>query len=269
MQYIKTLTIAGSDSGGSAGIQADLKTFAALGCYGMSVITALTAQNTLGVQEVFPVAPSFVEAQLQSIVSDIGADAIKIGMLHRKEVIEVIAKQLPVNIPVILDPVMIAKGGSALLKQDAIEAMRILLFPRATLITPNIPEAEALLGYKIANEAIMQKAAKDLCRLGSKAVLLKGGHLESDRISDCLYVAEKDQYFWFPKMKIKTENTHGTGCTLSAAITAYLAKGNNLVEAVTLATDYLFHAIGAGKYYHLGHGHGPVHHFYALWRCSQ
>lgn len=265
MKYIRALTIATTDSGGGAGVQADLKTFAALGCYGMSVCAALTAQNTEGVQAIFDLPPAFIATQMQSVLTDIGADAIKIGVLHKAEAIEVVTKHLPQNIPIVLDPVMIAKSGDCLLKQDAIEAMRILLFPRATLITPNLPEAETFLGYKISEEKHMQKAAEDLCRLGAKAVLLKGGHLDTDRITDLLYVADKKQSYWFPKTKIKTHNTHGTGCTLSSAITAFLARGNNLIEAITLATDYLFHAVAAGKYYQLGQGHGPVHHFYQYW----
>lgn len=266
MKYYRALTIATSDSGGGAGIQADLKTFSALGCYGMSVQAALTAQNTQGVQGVFPVAPDFIALQLTSILSDIGVDAIKIGMLFCSEAIEVVAQLLPENVPVILDPVMVAKGGSVLLQENAIAAMKTSLFSRATLLTPNIPEAEKFLGYKITDEAMMLQAAQDLCHMGVKAVLLKGGHLPNDRITDCLYLQDKKQVFWFPKTKVNTPNTHGTGCTLSAAIAAFMARGNNLVEAVTLAIDYLFHAIAAGKYYRLGQGHGPVHHFHALWK---
>ncbi len=264
MKYVTALTIAGSDTCGGAGIQADLKTFSALGCYGMSVLTALTAQNTQGVQAVSPVAPDFVAAQLKSIFDDIAVDAIKIGMVYSKEMIEVIAKCLPENIPLVLDPVMVAKGGSVLLRQDAIEAMRVLLLPRASLVTPNLPELAQFLGRCVVQETQLLDAAKDFCQLGAKAVLLKGGHLDAVRITDCLYLQANQQAHWFPKTKIKTHNTHGTGCTLSSAIAAFLAKKNNLIEAVTLAEDYLYHALAAGKYWQLGHGHGPVHHFYDL-----
>ncbi|MBI5448370.1 MAG: bifunctional hydroxymethylpyrimidine kinase/phosphomethylpyrimidine kinase [Gammaproteobacteria bacterium] len=260
--YPRALTIATSDSGGGAGVQADLKTFSALGCYGMSVFAALTAQNTLGVQGILDIPPDFIKMQLDSVLSDIGVDAIKVGVLRTQAAIDVVADSLTDTVPVVLDPVMIAKSGDSLLKRDAIEAMVAHLFPRATLVTPNLPEAAAFLGYKIEHESQMLRAANDFCSLGVKAVLLKGGHLEADHITDLLYLSETQETHWFPKTKIQTRNTHGTGCTLSSAVTAYLARGKNLVEAVTLANDYLRGALLAGKDYVLGTGHGPVHHFW-------
>ncbi|HYF97429.1 MAG TPA: bifunctional hydroxymethylpyrimidine kinase/phosphomethylpyrimidine kinase, partial [Coxiellaceae bacterium] len=218
--YIKTLTIAGSDSGGGAGIQADLKTFAALGCYGMSVITALTAQNTLGVQGVFPIPPEFVALQLLSVLDDMRADAVKTGMLHSAAVIEAIADELKKYLPLslVVDPVMVAKDGSLLLEPSAIHSLQEKLFPLATLITPNLVEAESLLNYKITTKELMEQAAQDLSQWGSQAVLLKGGHREGHEGDDCLYLAEQKKWYWYSNPVVKTKNTHGTGCTLSAAI---------------------------------------------------
>jgi len=260
--YYRTLTIAGSDSGGGAGIQADIKTFSALGCYGMSVITALTAQNTLGVQGVFPVSPEFVQLQLHSVLSDIGADAIKTGMLYSQEIIKAIVAELSLypSIPLVVDPVMVAKDGSLLLKASAISELTQHLFPRASLITPNLIEAESLLQHKIEGKEAMEKAAIELAQWGSAAVLLKGGHWVGHEASDCLYLAESKSLRWFEGVAIPTKNTHGTGCTLSSAITAFIARGLTVSEAVANAKDYMNQAIRAGADYRLGGGYGPVKH---------
>jgi hydroxymethylpyrimidine/phosphomethylpyrimidine kinase len=266
--YHTALTIAGSDCSAGAGIQADLKTFAALGCYGMSVITALTAQNTQGVQGIYPVDPDFICQQFTSILSDIPIGAIKIGMLHNAQIISALSNKLKhlANIPIVIDPVMVAKDGSPLLEKSDLAALKTQLFPLAYLITPNIPEAELLLGYSISNRNEMQKAAGELAEFSSKAVLLKGGHLpDEDESTDCLYLADTHSYHWFARKKINTRNTHGTGCTLSAAITAFLAQDYDLVTAVKQAKDYLSAAIAAGSAYQLGQGMGPVQHFYQWW----
>jgi hydroxymethylpyrimidine/phosphomethylpyrimidine kinase len=286
-KYIRTLTIAGSDSGGGAGIQADLKTFAALNCFGMSAITCLTAQNTQQVSAVFPVPAEFVKQQIEVTISDIGVDAIKIGMLHNAEIISAVARALKKlnNIPIVLDPVMVATSGDVLLKPDAINTLREKLFPLATIITPNLSEAETLLQQKITSREQMEKAAKKLSQLGSTAVIIKGGHFaekslssrdliagssnltldsavkpRNDLISDCLYIVNQDKFLWLEAEKINTKNIHGTGCTFSSAIAAYLAKGFDLSEAVQNAKNYITAAIKAGATFQIGHGHGPVCH---------
>jgi len=265
--YIRTLTIAGSDSGGGAGIQADLKTFSALGCYGMSVLTALTAQNTKAVTGIFPVSPAFIVEQLKAVLSDIGVDAVKIGMLHSPEIIEQVAitlRAFDVS-TIVLDPVMVAKSGDKLLQDEAVDALKTYLLPMASVITPNLPEASVLLGRSVETKADMVPAAADLATLCSGAILVKGGHLTDDDSTDLLYVSADEQH-WFPTVRINTENSHGTGCTLSSAIAAGLAKGLSVVDAVAMAKTYLTGALQAGADYKLGHGHGPVHHFYNLWR---
>lgn len=265
--YIRTLTIAGSDSGGGAGIQADLKTFSALGCYGMSVLTALTAQNTKAVTDIFPVSPAFIVEQLKAVLSDIGVDAVKIGMLHSPEIIEQVAitlRAFDVS-TIVLDPVMVAKSGDKLLQDEAVDALKTYLLPMASVITPNLPEASVLLGRSVETKADMVPAAADLATLCSGAILVKGGHLIDDESTDLLYVSAHEQH-WFPTVRINTENSHGTGCTLSSAIAAVLAKGLSVVDAVAMAKTYLTGALEAGADYKLGHGHGPVHHFYNLWQ---
>lgn len=256
-QYYKALTIAGSDSGGGAGIQADLKTFAALGCYGSSVITALTAQNTTAVTAIHAVPPSFVVAQIRAVLSDIGTDAIKIGMLFNTDIIEAIADELN-SYTLVLDPVMVAKSGDRLLTEKAAEALIERLFPKATLITPNLDEAAVILRRSIDDR---EKAAEELLSLGAKAVLLKGGH------ADCadFFVTNEGTSEWFKAERIITKNTHGTGCSLSSAITAFLARGLPLREAIMAAKEYLTEAISSGSAYSLGRGHGPIHHFYRYW----
>ena len=266
-RYARALTIAGSDSGGGAGIQADLKTFAALGCYGMSVITALTAQNTVAVAAIHPVPPEFIAAQLDAVLEDIGVDAIKVGMLHSAEVIATVAERLRRRpmVPVVVDPVMVAKSGDRLLREDAVTALREVLLPLATVITPNLPEAEALLGRHVRSHDAMNAAATDLLKLGPRAVVVKGGHLAGGDSADVLALAGEKTVRWFQAPRAATSNTHGTGCTYSSAITAGLARGASIADAVEQAKRYLTGAITAGATFRLGAGHGPVHHFHALW----
>ncbi len=265
--YFRALTIAGSDSGGGAGIQADLKTFSALGCFGMSVITALTAQNTRVVTGIFPVPPEFIGQQIDAVLSDIGTDAVKIGMLHSPEVIEMVAKKLVQwdcsNI--VLDPVMISKSGDKLLQSDAVQALKTLLIPKAFIITPNLPEASVLLDRDVENMADMTRAAMDLATLGCANVLLKGGHLTHGDSCDLLYQKDTDTMTKLPGTRINTPNSHGTGCTLSSAVCANLAKGIGLKTAVQNAKAYITCALTAGAGYTTGKGHGPVNHFYDLW----
>ncbi len=265
--YCRVLTIAGSDSGGGAGIQADLKTFAALGCYGTSAVTALTAQNTVGVSGIHPVPPDFVAAQIRAVLSDIGADAVKIGMLYSAELIRVVADELRrFNVPnIVLDPVMVAQSGDRLLQVDAVEAIKAHLLPLADVVTPNLPEAEVLIGRCIRNLPEMRDAAHDLGRFGSRSVLMKGGHLEEAESSDVLYLCREERYVTLTVERVVSPNTHGTGCTLSSAIAAGLAKGASVEEAVRRAKDYISRAIRSGASYVLGRGHGPVHHFFDYW----
>ncbi len=267
-QYTRTLTIAGSDSGGGAGIQADLKAFSALGCYGMSVITALTAQNTVGVTGVHPVPADFVADQMTAVFTDIGADAVKLGMLFSPELIQTVAEGLKKyhEGPVVLDPVMVATSGDKLLEDAAIDAVRTLLLPLASLVTPNIPEAEVLLERKIHTASDIEDAAQALSLVSGGSVLIKGGHLGEDQGSDdYLYLPEEKRIVTFGAPRVKTRNTHGTGCTLSSAITAFLARGESMEEAVGNAKAYIHGAIEAGAGYRIGEGHGPVHHFYEFW----
>lgn len=260
------VTIAGSDSGGGAGIQADLKTFSALGVYGASVITALTAQNTLGVTGIHDVPPEFVAAQMDAVFSDLAVDAVKIGMLSRPEVIETVAAGLDRHglATVVLDPVMVAASGDRLLVPEAVDSLRRLLLPRALLITPNLPEAAALLDAPPAHSVEEARAqAEKLLAFGPKAVLVKGGHGEGPESVDVLLDAGGFVELRAPR--VATRNTHGTGCTLSSAIAAGLAKGLALREAVEAAKAYLTCAIGRADELSIGRGHGPVHHFHAVW----
>ena len=262
--YHRVLTIAGSDSGGGAGIQADLKTIAANHCYGMSVITALTAQNTLGVSAIHAVPVDFVAAQMDAVLSDIGADAVKIGMLFSPELIRTVADGLrrygAKNI--VLDPVMVAQSGDKLLQDEAVAAIKEHLIPLADLITPNLPEASVLLDREITSEADLAAAATDLATLGAGNVLIKGGHLESENSDDCLYLGDEQRLVTLAGERVVTRNNHGTGCTLSSAIAAYLARGEDMETAVRLGKDYITGAIQAGAAYEIGRGNGPVHHFF-------
>lgn len=262
--YRRVLTIAGSDSGGGAGIQADLKTISANGCYGMSVITALTAQNTVGVTGIHAVPVDFVAAQMEAVLGDIGVDAVKIGMLFSPELIRTVADQLKKFevTRIVLDPVMVAQSGDKLLQDEAILALKQHLIPLAELITPNLPEVSVLLGREIATAEAIEAAAIELAGLGCDNVLIKGGHLESGDSDDCLYLGADRRLVTFPGVRIATRNNHGTGCTLSSAIASFIAKGETMVSAVGLAKEYITGAIRAGADYRLGHGHGPVHHFF-------
>lgn len=264
--YLRVLTIAGSDSGGGAGIQADLKTFSALGCYGMSAITAITAQNTMAVTAIHPVPAAMVGAQIRAVLDDIGVDAVKIGMLNTPEVIKEIAGQLAADAcsKIVLDPVMVAKSGDKLLQDAAISALRRELIPLAAIITPNIPEAEVLGGQSISSREEMATAARALLKLGCGAVLIKGGHFSGAESPDCL-VDGNGRTLWLEGKRIDSPNTHGTGCTLSSAVAAFLARGLEMAEAVQAAKEYLLQALNAGADYRLGHGHGPVKHFHACW----
>ena len=266
-QYRKVLTIAGSDSGGGAGIQADLKTFSAIGCYGMSVITALTAQNTRGVNGIHAVPPAFAIEQIDAVLSDIGADAIKIGMLYSTELIEVVAAALKRHgaEKIGLDPVMVAQSGDKLLQDDAVEAIKSYLMPLAEVVTPNLPEAVVLTGQAIQSRQDVESAANALAAHGSRSILIKGGHGDENQSSDLLYLAGEDQRVWLTAERIQTRNNHGTGCTLSSAIAAYLARGHDIEPAVQKAKSYMNRAIAAGAAYIIGNGHGPVHHFFKWW----
>jgi len=265
--YRRALTIAGSDSGGGAGIQADLKTFSALGCYGMSVITALTAQNTVRVTAIHPVPPAFIAEQIDAVMEDIGADAVKIGMLHSAEVIRVVAERLRYHGvgKIVLDPVMVAKSGDRLLQTQAVGTLRTALVPLATVITPNMPEAAILLDRPVTNLDEMKAAAVALADKGPRAVLIKGGHLGQEGSPDVLYDRTDGSLEILEGQRVNTDNTHGTGCTLSSAIAAHLARGLSVKESVIHAKVYITAAIAAGAAYRLGHGHGPVHHYHAIW----
>ena len=262
----KLLTIAGSDSSGGAGIQADLKTFAALFTYGMSAICALTAQNTQGVTMVVNTPEEMVEAQLDAIYSDIPPDGVKTGMLSTSGITKTVASYLEKHLasPLVVDPVMVATTGAVLLEKDAIEAYKTKLIPLATLITPNIPEAELLLGEKLESQRDLPLAAKKLARLQGQnvSVFLKAGHLKEDQLVDIFYNAETDQMIEMPSKRIFTKNTHGTGCTLSSAITAFLARGFSLDEAAVRGKEYIYQAILSGSKLEIGKGNGPVNHFW-------
>jgi len=264
MRYARVLSIAGSDSGGGAGIQADLKTFAALGCYGMTAITALTAQNTLGVSGIHGVPPAFLKAQIQAVVEDIGVDAVKLGMLHAPEVVEVVAwaidrYQLK---NVVLDPVMVATSGDRLIAADTVQVLVRELFPRALVVTPNLDEAALLIGHAIDGIDALDAAADELLALGAKGVLLKGGHLPGDDVVDVLLQAGGDRKRLASK-RIASRNLHGTGCTLSSAIAAHLALGETLPDAVAQARAYILGAMAAGAGVQVGAGHGPLNHGFA------
>jgi len=266
-KYYKVLTIAGSDSSGGAGLQADMKTFSALGCYGMSVVTALTAQNTRGVTSVHAVPAAFVEDQLEAVFSDMGADAVKIGMLYSVDVVETVAGQLKKHAAknVVLDPVMSAQSGDRLVQDKAIAAVKDLLMPLATVVTPNVPEASVFLNRRIHTPEDMRKAAIQLASCGAESILLKGGHLDGSDSTDVFYICREDRFIVLEAKRIATRNNHGTGCTISSAIASYLARGLSLEKAVKQAKEYLTKAIRAGSEYEIGSGHGPVHHFHEFW----
>jgi hydroxymethylpyrimidine/phosphomethylpyrimidine kinase len=256
----KALTIAGSDSGGGAGIQADLKTFQELEVFGTSALTAVTAQNTLGVQAVFPMTAEAVSKQIESIGEDIGADALKTGMLFNADIINAVAEKIVYYNwkNVVVDPVMIAKGGASLLQIEAISALKQYLLPLAMVITPNIPEAEVLTDMSIRNDEDKQKAAKILYALGVKNVVIKGGH-DEDRFESVDLLFDGNEFTTFTSKRVLTKNTHGTGCTFSAAVTAELAKGLTVYEAVSKAKNFIQAAIEDDL--QIGQGHGPTNHW--------
>ena len=264
MNIRKALTIAGSDSGAGAGIQADLKTFAAHGVYGTSAITAITAQNTIGVTAVLAVNAKFVGAQIDAILADIGAHAVKTGMLANAAIIGMVANKIRHHRlkNIVVDPVMVATSGDLLIEKSAVAALRSKLVPLASVVTPNIPEAEVLTGMKLRNAEEIREAAIRIFKMGAKTVLIKGGHLKGSAM-DLFYDGKNFTALNAPR--IRTKNTHGTGCTLSAAIAANLAKGQNVEAAVTNAKRYITDALRHS--YRIGSGHSPVHHFYRYWKA--
>lgn len=259
----RVLIVAGSDSGGGAGIQADIKTVTALDGFAMTAITALTAQNTQGVSAIYDVPAAFVGEQMRLVLEDIGADCIKLGMLHRVDVIVAVSDELDryaSGVPVVVDPVMVAKGGHALLQIDAVSALKERIVPLASVLTPNIPEAEALAGFAIADTGAMVRAGQALLALGPKAVLIKGGHLAGARVQDILCVGHT--FTQFESARIETSSTHGTGCTLASAIATGLAQGLAVDRAVDRARAYVLEAIRTAP--GLGHGHGPLNHAHTV-----
>lgn len=266
-QYKRVLSIAGSDPSGGAGIQADLKTFSACGCYGTTVITSVVDENTVGVKNIHPIPVSFVIGQIHSVLDDIGANTIKIGMLYSSELISGVRDTIlayDTIRDIVLDPVMVATSGDPLLSIKAIDTLKNELIPFVRVITPNIPEAEILLD-RIINIENFSLAAKDLSFGRKVSVLLKAGHLKEEILTDIFYNAETDEILQFSHPRIRTKNTHGTGCTLSAAIVAYLAYGCTLNEAIRKAEAYITQAILIGSKYRIGNGKGPVHHFFYFW----
>jgi hydroxymethylpyrimidine/phosphomethylpyrimidine kinase len=263
-KYAAVLTIAGSDSGGGAGIQADLKTFSALGCYGTSAITAITVQNTIGVTGIHSIPPEIITGQIKAVMDDIAPKAIKIGMVHSAELALAIAETLKSykkDVPVVFDPVMVATSGDKLIEENTISVIKKALFPLSTIITPNLDEARILVDHPINNVDEMMAAARELLATGCFSVLLKGGHLKGEKVFD-VYVNQQGVEKTFESTFIESENVHGTGCTLSSAIAAYLALGNSAEESIKKAREYVFNAIVSGKDVKTGHGHGPLNHFF-------
>jgi hydroxymethylpyrimidine/phosphomethylpyrimidine kinase len=262
----RAMTIAGSDSGGGAGIQADLKTFAALGVYGTSALTAITAQNTLRVTDVLELPTSLIASQIDAIISDIGADAVKTGMLSSSAVIRTVADKIKEHglARLVVDPVMVAKGGDRLLQEEAVETLRTVLIPLAEVITPNVPEAEALTGIRIKTLDDARSAARRLVEMGARAAIVKGGHLEGPP-TDILY--DGKEFRAFTSQRIETTSTHGTGCTFASAIAAGLATGLSLRDSITQAKRYVTAAMRHA--FSMGQGHGPLNHFYMLWERDE
>ena len=265
-KYPVVLTIAGSDSGGGAGIQADIKAISATGGYAASAITAVTVQNTLGVEDVHPVPIPVISAQIAAVLGDIGADAVKIGMLHSAEVVLAVKEQLQAFriTNIVLDPVMVSTSGHRLIEDSAVKVLSEELVPVARVITPNIPEAEILAGERITSQADLPRIARTLSCGGRVSVLMKAGHLSDDELVDVFYNAEADNILELRSRRLSTPNTHGTGCTLSSAFASFLAQGLSLDDAARAAKHYINSAIVSGARYSIGHGHGPVDHFWAL-----
>ena len=260
------VSFAGTDPSGGAGMQADIKAISATGAYAASIITALVAQNTCGVQAIEHVSIDFVHTQAQSVFSDLKVSAVKIGMLHHEAMIEAVFAELAHWKPrhVVIDPVMVAKGGALLLDLSSIDVLKKKLVSAVSLMTPNIPEAEYLLNDKIDSVADMATAAQKLGQLFHINVLVKGGHLNGEQSSDVLYLHDHDDWHWFHSPRVQTQNTHGTGCSLSSAVASYLAQDYPLINAIVRAKDYLTRALESGAQYTIGAGHGPVDHFYYL-----
>jgi hydroxymethylpyrimidine/phosphomethylpyrimidine kinase len=261
--YPRVLSIAGSDSGGGAGIQADLKTFSALGCFGMTAITALTAQNTCGVRAIHGVPPQMLRDQIDAVIEDIGVDAVKIGMLHSPDIVQTVAEAIDRHAMqnVVFDPVMVATSGAMLIDNSALDVLVRELFPRVAVITPNLDEAALLVGRMLSSAQDMEQAALDLLGKGARAVLLKGGHLPGDTVIDLL-ITQGGEKLWMQAPRIHSPNTHGTGCTLSSAMAAHLALGASLVDAVQHARDFVREALQAGAQVRTGQGSGPLNHGY-------
>jgi hydroxymethylpyrimidine/phosphomethylpyrimidine kinase len=264
-QVARALTIAGSDSGGGAGIQADLKTFAAYGIYGMSAVTAVTAQNTLAVTDWLAMPRELVAKQIDAVLADIGADAVKTGMLANADIIRTVAREMTENAVtnLVVDPVMVAKGGHKLLEDDAVAAIIRDLLPLALIVTPNVPEAEVLTKRRISTWDDVRGAAAQIVEMGAKSVVVKGGHFDDSRAATDIYY-DGQHYREFTSIRVDTKNTHGTGCTFSSAIAAGLAKGMSPGDAIALAKSYVTLAIQHA--YPVGKGHGPVHHFYRYYQ---
>ncbi len=268
MKPVRVLTIAGSDSGGGAGIQADLKTFTALGAYGMSAITSVTAQNTEGVYGIYDLPPEAVFKQIEAVVKDIGVDSAKTGMLSKAEIVRVVAEAVDkLNIPnLVVDPVFVAKSGDRLLREEAVSVLIGKLLPLARVITPNVPEAEDLCGKGIRSLRDAENCARILKEMGAQAVVIKGGHLEGDKVIDILYEGG-NEFHYFVRDRIETTSTHGTGCTFSSALAVFLGKGYPLKEAVERAKTYVYNAILNAP--SLGRGHGPLNHLWNIERCVE
>lgn len=265
--YKRVLSIAGSDSGGAAGIQADLKAISACGCYAMTAVTAITAQNTMGVTDIHPIPAKTVESQIRAVLDDIGVDAVKIGMLHSSEIIRLVVrllKEYDIR-TIVADPVMVTASGDKLLQDEAIEALRYELLPIATIITPNLFEAEIITDMEIRNQEAVYQAVRKMSATGARSALLKAGHLEINPFCDVFYDFDNKKEYQFETTRINTLNTNGTGCTFASAIAAFLARGFSLETAVSKAHSYLHEAILKGAEYKIGQGHGNIHHFYPWW----
>lgn len=265
MRYTTVLSIAGSDSSGGAGIQADIKTISALGCYAATAITAITVQSTCGVSAVSPVPPDVVAGQVRTVLADLAPQAVKIGMMGDAATVEAVAEALAEALPpcVVVDPVMVSTSGSLLMRPEALDTMRSKVLPLATILTPNVPEAAALAGFDVTDEASCDAAAVSIARLLTGYVLIKGGHFDGPQKTDRLYDSEGRRIASFVGEAVDTPNTHGTGCTLSSAIACFMAQGFGVEEAVRRAKRYVAEAIAAGSGVTTGHGHGPVNHFFS------
>lgn len=263
-KYDIVLSIAGSDSCGGAGIEADIKAISAMGCYAASAITAVTVQNTMGVQAVHPVPLEILEGQIDAVLSDIGSDSIKIGMLHSAEVVDVVTEKIrKFGIKnVVLDPVMVSTSGHRMIEESAVDVIKERLIPLARVLTPNVPEAEILIGRSISGEYEFEGVARELAETYGVSVFLKAGHLSEDTLTDYFYNVEDGTFTLLPSKRIVTKNTHGTGCTLSSAFAAALAKGEDLTTAAKSAKNYIEQAIISGAEYEIGNGYGPVNHFF-------